>query len=55
MTSVHQELIARISYPHLNAALLDTPFGFQQNADEIAARIIAYFRQASAYRLLAAR
>jgi len=45
MTSVHQELIARTSYPHLNAVLLDTPFGFQQNADEIAARIIAYFRQ----------
>jgi hypothetical protein len=45
MTSVHQELIARVSYPQLNAILLDTPFGFQQNADEIAARIIGYFRQ----------
>ncbi len=45
MTSVHQDLIARASDPQLNAILLDTPFGFQQNADEIAARIIAYFRQ----------
>ena len=45
MTSVHQDLIARVSDRQLNAILLDTPFGFQQNADDIAARIIAYFRQ----------
>lgn len=45
MTSVHQELIARVSDPRLDAILLDTPFGFQQNADELAARIVSYFRQ----------
>ncbi len=45
MTSVHQDLIARVRHPGLNAILLDTPFGFQENADEIAARIIAYFRE----------
>lgn len=45
MTSVHQELIARVSYPQASAILLDTPFGFQQNADEIAARTITYFGQ----------
>src|SRR6202035_5812553 len=45
MTSVHKELIARVSDPRLNAVLLDTPFGFQPNADEIVARTIAYFRQ----------
>src|SRR5437764_6593750 len=45
MTSVHQELIARVSDPQLNAVLLDTPFGFQENADEIAARTIAFFRE----------
>src|ERR1700730_9422084 len=45
MTSVHQELIARVSDPDVNAILLDTPFGFQENADEIAFRIVAYFRQ----------
>src|ERR1700737_859798 len=45
MTSVHQELIARASDPDLKAILLDTPFGFQENADEIAFRIVAYFRQ----------
>ena len=45
MTSVHQDLIARVSSPRLNAIVLDTPFGFQQNADEIAARTISYFRR----------
>jgi hypothetical protein len=45
MTSVHKGLIARVGYPQLDAILLDTPFGFQQNADEIAARTITYFRQ----------
>jgi hypothetical protein len=45
MTSVHQDLVARVSDPRLNAILLDTPFGFQPNADEIAARTISYFRQ----------
>ena len=45
MTSVHQELTARVGQPQLNAILLDTPFGFQPNADEIVARTITYFRQ----------
>jgi hypothetical protein len=45
MTSIHQELIARVSDPQLDAVLLDTPFGFQENADEIAARTVAYFRE----------
>jgi hypothetical protein len=45
MTSVHQDLIARVSHPDPNAILVDTPFGFQENADEIAFRIVAYFRQ----------
>src|SRR4029077_14849494 len=45
MTSVHQDLIAQVSQPLLNAILLDTPFGFQENADELAARIVTYFRE----------
>ena len=45
MTSVHQQLIARVGHPRLNAIFLDTPFGFQPNADELVARTIAYFRQ----------
>jgi len=44
MTSVHQDLVARVGDPRLSAILLDTPFGFQQNADEIAERTIAFFR-----------
>jgi cyanophycinase-like exopeptidase len=44
MTSVHQDLMTRVSDPQLKAVLLDTPFGFQENADEIANRAIAYFR-----------
>lgn len=45
MTSVHQDLIARVGQPALNPVLLDTPFGFQENADEVAGRIMAYFRE----------
>jgi cyanophycinase-like exopeptidase len=45
MTSIHQELIGRVSSSRLDAILLDTPFGFQQNADEIGARTINYFRE----------
>jgi hypothetical protein len=45
MTSVHKELTARVSHPRLNAVFLDTPFGFQPNADELVARTITYFRQ----------
>ena len=45
MTSVHKELIARVGYPRLDAIFLDTPFGFQPNADELVARTIAYFRE----------
>ena len=45
MTSVHQELTARVGHPRLDAIFLDTPFGFQPNADEIVARTVTYFRQ----------
>jgi len=45
MTSVHKELTARVGHPQLNAILLDTPFGFQPNADEVVTRIITYFRK----------
>jgi len=45
MTSVHKQLTARAGQPRLNAIFLDTPFGFQPNADELAARTVTYFRQ----------
>jgi hypothetical protein len=44
MTSVHKQLIARAGQP-LDAIFLDTPFGFQPNADELVSRTITYFRQ----------
>jgi cyanophycinase-like exopeptidase len=44
MTSVHQDLIRRAGGTRTNGIMLDTPFGFQENADEIAARAVAYFR-----------
>jgi hypothetical protein len=45
MTSVHKQLTTRAGIPALDAIFLDTPFGFQPNADEIVARTVAYFRQ----------
>ncbi len=43
MTSVHAELFERAG-EGARAVMLDTPFGFQENADDIAARTVAYFR-----------
>jgi cyanophycinase-like exopeptidase len=42
MTSVHAELFQRAG-ERARAVMLDTPFGFQENADDIAARTVAYF------------
>jgi len=44
MTSVHAELFERAGGASAVAVMLDTPFGFQENADELAARTVAYFR-----------
>ena len=44
MVSVHAELMARMGPPPVPAVLLDTPFGFQENADDISARAVTYFR-----------
>ncbi|HSP64875.1 MAG TPA: hypothetical protein VLO10_01675 [Candidatus Deferrimicrobium sp.] len=43
MTSVHAELFERAG-KGVRAVMLDTPFGFQENADDVAARTVAYFR-----------
>jgi cyanophycinase-like exopeptidase len=45
MTSVHADLFARLGPPPVPAVLLDTPFGFQENAAEIAGKALAYFRE----------
>jgi cyanophycinase-like exopeptidase len=45
MTSVHVDLFARLGAPPVPAVMLDTPFGFQENAAEIGAKAITYFRE----------
>lgn len=44
MLSVHAHLMARAGSPPGPAVMLDTPYGFQENADAISARARAYFR-----------
>jgi hypothetical protein len=43
MVKVHRELIERVGPPPVLAVMLDTPFGFQENADEISERAKTYF------------
>ena len=45
MSKVHRELLARLGGGSVAAVMLDTPFGFQENADDISARAVAYFRE----------
>ena len=46
MSKVHRELFARLGGPgQVPAVMLDTPFGFQENADDISAKAVAYFRE----------
>lgn len=43
MVKTHREVFARLD-PTAGAVLLDTPFGFQENADDISAKALDYFR-----------
>ena len=45
MTKVHRDLLARVGVPPAPALMLDTPYGFQENADDISAKALAYFRE----------
>ena len=45
MVKVHRRLLEQLGPPPVPAVLLDTPFGFQENAREIAGRAITYFRE----------
>jgi len=45
MVKVHRRLLERLGPPPVPAVLLDTPFGFQENAREIAGRAVTYFRE----------
>ena len=51
MTSVHAELFERAGAAGERAVMLDTPFGFQENADDVAARSVAYFRDSVGHRV----
>jgi hypothetical protein len=44
MAKVHRHLVDRLGQPPANAVLLDSPYGFQENADEISQRTVGYFR-----------
>jgi hypothetical protein len=43
MVTPHREIVARLGDPTPRAVLLDTPYGFQENASEITHRAIEYF------------
>ena len=44
MVPVHADLMSRVESPPGKAVMLDTPYGFQENAAEISAKAIGYFR-----------
>ncbi|MFP5376238.1 MAG: hypothetical protein ACLGIO_05580, partial [Acidimicrobiia bacterium] len=45
MVKTHRELLARLGPPPVPAVVLDTPYGFQSNAADLAARAVEYFGQ----------
>ena len=45
MSKVHRDLFARLGLGPAPAGMLDTPFGFQENAADISAKAVAYFRE----------
>ena len=51
MSKVHRELMDRVGSPPARAVLLDTPYGFQENADDISARALEYFERSVQRRL----
>ena len=44
MVKVHRDLVARLG-PALKAGMLDTPYGFQENAPELAQKAVQFFRE----------
>jgi len=45
LARVHRALIERLGPPPVPAVLIDTPYGFQENADDISGRAVDYFRE----------
>ena len=46
MSKVHRALFERLGPDPVPAVVVDTPYGFQENADDIGERIVEYFRDA---------
>lgn len=44
MTKTHRDLLGRLG-PRAQTVILDTPYGFQENASELAQRAVDYFKQ----------
>jgi hypothetical protein len=44
MAKVHRLLVERLGAPPVDAVLLDSPYGFQENAEEISQRTVGYFQ-----------
>ncbi|MGI9062326.1 MAG: hypothetical protein ACR2FQ_00690 [Pseudonocardiaceae bacterium] len=45
MAKVHRLLVERLGPGPVDAVLLDTPYGFQENADELSRRTVGYFER----------
>ena len=45
MVKMHRQLLGRVGPPPVPAVLLSTPFGFQMNASDVAAKAVEYFRE----------
>ena len=45
MARVHRALFDRLGSRPAPAAILDTPYGFQENADDLSARTVQFFRE----------
>ena len=45
MAKVHRALFERLGAEPVPAAILDTPYGFQENADELSARTVRFFAE----------
>ena len=55
MVKLHREVFARLGAGQHRAVFLDTPFGFQENAEELCQRTVEYFRQNIGHELDVAR
>ena len=45
MVKTHREVLARLGPPPVAAMVINTPFGFQENRDDLAARAVDYFKE----------